>query len=1824
MRKSLLFSILCLATFGQLSAKTNSIFLSATCTPVNIAAATPLLTFPNGGEVLYAGTTCNIKWDTSTFSTTVRLDYSVDSGATWVNIVATNTNNGLFNWSVPNLSSDKCLIRASSSSDQSLNDVSNAVFTIKPAVRIVSPNGNGSYISCSTLPITFERSPAWKNYKLEYTIDGGATWTTIVANYTTNANPASYNWTVPNLPSTNVKVKVTPNITPANFDISDNAFTITKSLTLVQPNFGGILQTGQNFNIKWNSDGISNTYDILVSTNGGTSYTSVITGYNTAVNSYTWLVPNTPSTNCKIIVRDNINTCKTDTSDASFTISTSPAPITVLTPNGGETLNACSSYNITWTDSPVLGTYDISYSTNSGSSWTNIVSNYVTANHTYNWVVPNGINSSNSLIRVRSANNFTILDLSDALFTIKSGTLNATPKDSTICFGNVVRLNVTGGTNYKWSPASSLSNDSIASPIASPTITTTYKVVSANGTCVLRDSVIIRVPSGPVIPNISIAVSPSNTVCIGTLVTFTATATSAGAVPHYQWKVNGVNNGTDNSVFSSILNNGDSVKCILTSTDPCALGVIKTSNTIKMNVQATLTPSVSIDVSPSPNVCAGTNVQFTATPVNGGTTPTYQWQLNGVDVIGETFATYSSSAFANGDSINVVMTSNANCLITTTAKSNKIKLNVTNIPAMPAPITGNTSICAGIAQTYLISAVPGASSYTWTLPADWSGTSTGPSINVMVGSMSGNVTVTANNICGSSAPAILIVNVNSIPTQPSLVFGPPSVCDGSTNTFKVNTQARATSYSWTLPPSWTGTPTDTSIMATAITNPGTISVYASNVCGNSLPQTLYVNVNTTPAMPAGISGNVLGCSNSYNSYSVSFDANINKFNWTAPAGWTGSSTTNNIVYHTGSSNGSISVTAENSCGVSSAQTIAVTVIPSPVVTTSTLNGSICIGGTAKLKATGANSYKWIPGNATTDSIIVSPIITSTYVAIGTSANGCTDSSAITVTVIPRLGMSITAGDSSLCIGKSTVLTAKAGANSYTWTPGNLTGNSITVNPTITTTYKVVAVRTSVCAETDSATLVITINPNPVVDASSNDTLICAGSPAKLVATGAGINVWTPGNIMGDHVTVNPTLTTKYILIGTNANGCSAKDSVTIVTKPLPPVMASIDTAKICIGDIIKLKVTGAISYLWTPGSIAADSIIVNPTINSTYKVTGTDLKGCMQTDSVLVIVNALPVVNALGDTTICNGQNATLKATGAISYKWIPGNLTGSVITVNPSATTTYTLTGTNANGCISTDTVVVIVKALPALVATSSRNLCIGDSTQLVASGANTYLWMPGASVNDTISIKPTATTSYTVKGTAANGCSTIKSVVITIKALPIITAKANKLATCAGDSVRLTAKGALTYQWSPGMLAGDTINVNPLVTTTYTVVGTDNFGCHNSTTINNITVKPLPVLVANSNLNNQCPGTPTIIGAKGASQYLWNPGFLITDTIHVSPDTTTNYKLVGTNIYGCQSTIFVPVTVKPKPLAKITASVDSVCAGSSVVLTASGGIKYKWIQGDSTQTITVKPITTTSYFVQVTNAVGCSSSANKFVKVNPLPIVTAKAVSSSLCFNDTTTIAASSATASAYKWLPDNQITAKIKVQPTTSTTYIVSGTDIKGCMSLPVLVPITVKSAIPLIVTAKPDTICVGASSVLTASGASSYTWNPGNLVGKSVTVSPTVTTTYTVAGLNANGCKSASNITVYVHICTGIDDLSANGADIKIYPNPNDGHFTMELNFASPDANTIEIFNVLGEIVYVKTLTGLNKQELIFDLSAGIYIAKISNKNGSVQKRIMVQN
>ncbi|MES1220268.1 MAG: gliding motility-associated C-terminal domain-containing protein, partial [Bacteroidota bacterium] len=313
---------------------------------------------------------------------------------------------------------------------------------------------------------------------------------------------------------------------------------------------------------------------------------------------------------------------------------------------------------------------------------------------------------------------------------------------------------------------------------------------------------------------------------------------------------------------------------------------------------------------------------------------------------------------------------------------------------------------------------------------------------------------------------------------------------------------------------------------------------------------------------------------------------------------------------------------------------------------------------------------------------------------------------------------------------------------------------------------------------------IKINVETPFVKTGNDTLVCANSPVPLFAVGSLNYVWNPANGLNNPSTANPTAvtstSTQYIVTGTSANGCTAKDTVNVSVIPAPVINKSADIA-ICKNSSTQLFVSGGISYSWSPQTGLDNSFISNPVASpassSTYVVTVTDVNNCTNKDSIKVTIRPDPVFSVNENENICSGGSINLKATGGNQYSWQPQESLDNPFIPAPSATpantTNYSvlIKDTVCGGSATLATTITVLPA-PLVKANKSNDIdCSVGSSQLSATGAVQYEWLPAASLNNTGIANPVATpvipTEYVVKGTNNSGCSSIDSVLVDVKAI-------------------------------------------------------------------------------------------------------------------------------------------------------------------------------------------------------------------------------------------------------------------------------------------------------------------------------------------------------------------------------------------------------------------------------------------------------------------------
>ncbi len=578
------------------------------------------------------------------------------------------------------------------------------------------------------------------------------------------------------------------------------------------------------------------------------------------------------------------------------------------------------------------------------------------------------------------------------------------------------------------------------------------------------------------------------------------------------------------------------------------------------------------------------------------------------------------------------------------------------------------------------------------------------------------------------------------------------------------------------------------------------------------------------------------------------------------------------------------------------------------------------------------------------------------------------------------------------------------------------------------------------------------NPTPNLSLTTGTNPFCEGDTLQLTAGPNGAtgtvtyNWFLDGNPISSGTSTTLTINgvtladagdyTVTITSTDCATESAASTAVTINVNGLPSITAGSVPAsgEICFGENIDLTASGGIAYSWDNSAGTGTPVTVSPTTNTTYTVTGTDVNGCENTDQITITVNSLPAVTAGGGGAICPGDNVNLTASGANTYVWDNMAGTGSPVTVSPASNTTYTVTGTDVNGCENTDQVDVTLYVLPTVTANSDdadNTICNGDAITLTGGGAVSYVW--DNSVVDNSPFNPTATTTYTVTGTDANGCENTDDITITVNQAPNITNADLTDDICEGvaaPGLIITSDiGGTTYSWTSTTLGGVTGNTAagtgdiPSETydqpgtgsgnVTYTITPTAS-GCTGSTADYVVTVNPLPSGTGSiTPTADVCEGTTetyTISGITDATSYTWaaDNGASTTGSTTTTEDITAgsaNFTITVTpeNVCGTSTPINQAINVNGNTAAagSITGT-TSICDNQTgegfSISPVTNATSYNWTvtgdasiaSGNGTTSITIDFGTDASYTIEVTPIGLCGDGIPEQLVVNNTGSVT------------------------------------------------------------------------------------------------------------------------------------------------------------------------------------------------------------------------------------------
>ncbi len=485
--------------------------------------------------------------------------------------------------------------------------------------------------------------------------------------------------------------------------------------------------------------------------------------------------------------------------------------------------------------------------------------------------------------------------------------LTITTPVTTICSGNLVTFTstiVNGGTSpgYVWK-VNGINTAFNTSTFFSYSLNN-GDVVScshtSNETCLTTpysNSNQITMTVNP-LQTATIAITASaSAICTGSNVTFIASAVNGGSTPVYIWKVNGVSAGTNSSTFSSSnLHNGDLVSCLLISNSTCVISNQVFSNIITMSVNPYLTPSIAI-TSNVPVSCAGNIVTFNATAVNGGSSPAYQWQVNGINA-GNNSSTFLTSSLVNSDVVTCLLISNALCMTNATAASNPITMTVNAASVQASSITGNANnneICLNDAVTLTVnggSLGTGADWKWYTGTCNGSLIGTGATLNVSPSSVT-SYYVKAEGFCNTTTCTQISIAVKTAPPANTItsVNAAAYACSGNSAAATCNAVSSVSSYIWDAP---SGTFFDggssnpyTSSSGNVTVNYGTpngsgynICVQAANACGVTNRKCTWVrSIVSVPVSIIPGNSRTIECAGSTATYSVAAVTGASGYTW---------------------------------------------------------------------------------------------------------------------------------------------------------------------------------------------------------------------------------------------------------------------------------------------------------------------------------------------------------------------------------------------------------------------------------------------------------------------------------------------------------------------------------------------------------------------------------------------------------------------------------------------------------------------------------------------------------------------------------------------------------------------------------------------------------------------------------------------------------------------------------------------------------------------------------------------------------------------------------
>jgi gliding motility-associated-like protein len=1066
-----------------------------------------------------------------------------------------------------------------------------------------------------------------------------------------------------------------------------------------------------------------------------------------------------------------------------------------------------------------------------------------------------------------------------------------------------------GGT-YVWAGPCIVGSTTNQSAIVSCAGTYTVTITSPDG-CSDTLQKVVTFP-----PPITATTTPVNLVCNGATDGSASVTGSGGTAPYtYKWTPSAQTNSTATGLSAG------TYTAVITDTYGC---------TATATVALTQPPPIATTTSSTPSFCNLSNGSATVNPSGGAAPYTYNWTTAPV----QTTATASN---ISAGTYNVTITDNNGCTKTTT-------VTVTQPSAVTAKMGTPTNVtCNGDDNgSATVTATGGTVPYTYAWAA--TGGNAATAANLSAGGYT--VTVTDNNGCVSSATVTI--------TQPTALgnttSNTPASCglDNGSASITVTGGTVPYTYGWsTAPPQTTATASNIGIGSY------TVIVADNNGCTTSA----IVTVTEPPTISCTTSFTPASCNLPNGSATVTPSGGVLPYTyaWNTVPPQTGATAIN-----IGVGTYTVLVTGNNGC--TGTATVTVTQPPTVTISISSTTGVSCHGGDNGTGTATANggaapyTYGW----ATTPPQLgptATGLSAGTYSVGVEDNNGCESTTTVVITQPTLLVATICGNTPVTCNGGdngASTCCASGGTApyNYAWTPSG--GNAAAAPNLSAGTYTVTVTDANGCTATTS--VIITQPALLITSAGQPNNVPCnGGDNGSATAISAGgtapyTYVWSP---IGGNKAIGSGFTAgTYTVTTTDAHGCTATAAIAVTQ---PPVLAGTTTFTPASCNLhngsATVTATGGTApytYLWntTPPQTTATADGVSA---GTYTVGIIDNNGCTTSTTVTVTQPSAVTASICGSTGVsCNGgDNGTANccAVGGNApyiYSWTP--VGGNAATGTGFSAGEYTVTVTDASGCVSTASVVIAQPAKLTVTISGPKIVCVGsiaDITATVAGGTApyTYVWPGLASTGNTAAIIGAATAeTYTVDVTDANGCTT--TAIITIQPPPAISVSiTGQTSMCPGMSATLCANasggtGGDTYLWEPGGQTTPCITVTPAATTIYTVTVTDNCGVGTNAN-GTIRVNPYPDVNFIPDLYQGCiplcivfHSTTTVAGGS-AESYEWNFGngdsSNLESPIYCYPASGVyDVTLTVVSDSGCSATLKKPklITVFPNPVAAFAVS--------------------------------------------------------------------------------------------------------------------------------------------------------------------------------------------------------------------------------------------------------------------------------------------------------------